>query len=205
MSESGTLLGPTLSSADFHVPMCQQRANGKGCRETTRAFGGSTGALCESSLQEPFLLRTLPQACRTGTAPFVARSKPWVIERPALASMRPTSGRRTDARGYLFWPTPVASGNHNRARLSIKSGDGLSTAVRRWPTPTASDWRGRSESPHRQGGPPLSMAVKERSLNQGSLNPAWVEMLMGAPQGWTRIDGPLVRERSSIAKSRKER
>ena len=33
------------------------------------------------------------------------------------------------------WPTPTVNGNHNRAGLSEKSGDGLATAVKQWPTP----------------------------------------------------------------------
>lgn len=41
-----------------------------------------------------------------------------------------------------MWPTPSVKGNHNRAGLSARSGDGLATAVNRaegrtWPTPTA--------------------------------------------------------------------
>lgn len=40
------------------------------------------------------------------------------------------------------FPTPTVWGNYNRKGISPKSGDGLATYVRRWPTPCASDWRG---------------------------------------------------------------
>ena len=40
-----------------------------------------------------------------------------------------------------LWPTPTVHGNNNRAGLSEKSGDGLQTAVRLWPTPRAGDGR----------------------------------------------------------------
>jgi hypothetical protein len=36
------------------------------------------------------------------------------------------------------WPTPTVCGNYNRKGASSKSGDGLETAVKAWPTPTAS-------------------------------------------------------------------
>ena len=39
------------------------------------------------------------------------------------------------------WPTVTVNGNYNRAGLSAKSGDGLATAVARWPTPNARDWK----------------------------------------------------------------
>lgn len=41
-----------------------------------------------------------------------------------------------------LWPTPTVNGNNNVKGSSPKSGDGLSTAVKRehWPTPTAFDW-----------------------------------------------------------------
>ncbi len=36
-----------------------------------------------------------------------------------------------------FWPTPTLNGNYNRKGASPKSGDGLATAVKMWPTPSA--------------------------------------------------------------------
>lgn len=37
------------------------------------------------------------------------------------------------------WPTPTENGNHNRAGISPKAGDGLATAVQPWPTPKGTD------------------------------------------------------------------
>ena len=61
----------------------------------------------------------------------------------------------------------------------------LSRAVHYWPTPTARDRntlakckRGANASP---GGTPLPIAVG------GTLNPPWVEWLMGFPLGWTDL------------------
>lgn len=75
----------------------------------------------------------------------------------------------------LRFPTPTVKGNHNRKGLSAKSGDGLATAVYstlRFPMPTAT------------AGRPIG----------GSLNPMWVEWLMGWPIGWTDLS-PLEMDR----------
>lgn len=52
---------------------------------------------------------------------------------------------------------------------------------RKWPTPSKSDATGGPGSSGREGGPNLRTAVK------GSLNPDWVEWLMGWPVGWTAL------------------
>lgn len=69
------------------------------------------------------------------------------------------------------WPTPTAHGNNNRAGLSPKSGDGLGTAARRAASPSS---EGESEAIGRPT-PPTT------------LNPEWVEWLMGVPRGWTEV------------------
>lgn len=114
-----------------------------------------------------------------------------------------------------MWPTATVHGERNRKRAGSKSGDGLRTAVL-WPTATARDPKG-VDAIHRQGGMSLCSAVRawatpgarddrgpagsgyvERGAktqlpNQvgatGKLNAHWVEMLMGFPANWTRIDG----------------
>ena len=101
-----------------------------------------------------------------------------------------------------LWPTPTVNGNHNRKGLSKTSGDGLSTAVKKkakqWPTPTSREYKGArsKESMEKSGRNPmtntLSDSVEAESGYQtpegklsGSLNPMWVEWLMGYPIGWT--------------------
>ncbi len=71
-----------------------------------------------------------------------------------------------------LWPTPTVHGNYNRRGLSKNSGDGLATAVRMWATPSSAD-------------------CNKGNLGEkvgGLLNPAWVEILMGYPLGWTDPD-----------------
>lgn len=60
-----------------------------------------------------------------------------------------------------LWPTPTINGNYNRKGLSATSGDGLATAVN------------ADQLPNQVG---------------GSLNPEWVELLMGWPKGWTSLE-----------------
>jgi hypothetical protein len=69
--------------------------------------------------------------------------------------------------------------------VSPGSGDGLETFVRMYPTPTVNDSKNNN--------PPSQRTENGRhsdSLNVaagGSLNPDWVEWLMGFPIGWTDI------------------
>jgi hypothetical protein len=114
--------------------------------------------------------------------------------------------KRVQKRGYeakleqavAMWPTPractamAAENIHNRVNDKFPN---LETVVARtmWPTPNASDNRDRGH----KGMPAikrrmekgkqlnLSMVVSETS---GSLNPQWVEWLMGYPEGWTDLE-----------------
>ena len=62
-------------------------------------------------------------------------------------------------RGLL--PTPTVRGNHNKATLSATAGDGLATVVKRMqPDPRAA----------------------------GPLNPVWLEVFMGFPEGHTESE-----------------
>lgn len=89
------------------------------------------------------------------------------------------------------WPTPTVDDSKNATR---KSGafQSLTRLVHMWPTPNASDNRDRGNMSNpsvqrrieigKQIG--LSTAVKETSSG-GTLNPTWVEWLMGFPIGFT--------------------
>ena len=85
-----------------------------------------------------------------------------------------------------MWPTPTVCGNHNRKGASPTSGDGLATAVLKCATPTARDWRSGKASEASEA----TMLRNSRPLSEqigGSLNPPWVEWLMGWPIGWTDL------------------
>jgi len=88
------------------------------------------------------------------------------------------------------WPTPTVCGNYNRKGLSERSGDGLATAVMKWPTPRSRDWKDTgSVPPSRVTNPQLATLGQATAMTTpgGSLNPTWVEWLMGWPLGWTDL------------------
>ena len=105
-----------------------------------------------------------------------------------------------------MWPTPTTQEIEHPNMQLTKTGrrltkDGknshslnLADRVKMWPTPNASDNRDRGNlsdpaiqrriAMGKQVG--LTMAVKEKK-GGGTLNPTWVEWLMGYPSGWTDL------------------
>jgi len=108
-----------------------------------------------------------------------------------------------------LWPTPMSSEakcdtRKVQNRIDKSRQVMLCHAVRLWPTPTTRDYKG--------GRKPETLAASGRgetnTLNDavtirdqhGSLNPTWVEWLMGFPEGWTDLkpsETPLSRKSSS--------
>ena len=106
-----------------------------------------------------------------------------------------------------LWPTPTAmtggqgvAPSHKKGKHGWNTGAAvqdslLKNPIRMWPTPNASDNRDRGNlsdpavqrriAMGKQVG--LTMAVKEQK-GGGSLNPTWVEWLMGYPKGWTDLN-----------------
>jgi hypothetical protein len=126
-----------------------------------------------------------------------------VIKRRGAFSARLKLARRIKERGSSFWPSVVASevrqGFQDRSRGMKGSQESLTTAVvKDWPSASSRDWKGAPASRITPEGynARLDEAVilfgqvvpANRNLNgnrQGSLNPRWVETLMGLPIGWT--------------------
>ena len=121
-------------------------------------------------------------------------------------------GRRISATGSGLWPTPVATDHlWNKsetldawqARAERKKAQGVNLqfalrhAVQKWlrcATPTARDWRSGKASQ-------ATMDRNSRPLSEqigGSLNPTWVEWLMGWPLGWTDLK-PLATDKCPSA------
>ena len=94
------------------------------------------------------------------------------------------------ARAAQTWPTPTAgdsksSGSRSLPASGAHAGTSLTDAVRpdrvkSWPTPTARDDRSGAGTGVDRGHTP-----QLPELLGGALNPAWVELLMGLPAGWT--------------------
>ena len=96
----------------------------------------------------------------------------------------------------MTWPTPTVCGNYNRKGASATSGDGLATAVKTWPTATATATAYKGWSPnHNRANTDdrLDYSVEREAFQHGQqtppmrLNPDWCEWLMGWPIGHTAL------------------
>ena len=63
----------------------------------------------------------------------------WGMTRSGALLARQTSGPSISATVSGLWPTPTVHGNHNQPGASKNAGWGLSSAVKLWTTPSASD------------------------------------------------------------------
>jgi hypothetical protein len=91
-----------------------------------------------------------------------------------------------------LWPTPTVCGNYNRKGASKTSGDGLATAVKKWPTPLANCHTGAGHGPNKKGGENLQTAVKKwptpvASMSKGS-SPATLTRKTGKSRENDRLD-----------------
>jgi len=93
-----------------------------------------------------------------------------------------------------MWPTPLASDHRGSAGMGKKE---LPNIVKMWPTPSATP-RGahtgeRAGQVNENGKTRTSAkgikfgATLQTAVGSGSLNPTWVEWLMGYPLGWTDL------------------
>ena len=115
----------------------------------------------------------------------------WGMMRGGECSVQTMPALHTGGTGSGLWPTPTVHGNYNRKGLSATSGDGLATAVSRFPTPTACMSKGSSlASLTRKSGRSMVNDRLDHNVmasHGGSLNPTWVEWLMGWPLAWTDL------------------
>ena len=127
----------------------------------------------------------------------VAHVTNWRSERTAYSA----AGKKVQvdlAQAVKRWPTPTVCGNYNRKGASATSGDGLATAVQMWRTPSASVVEPKSTVVKLTGRKPSDPQVGLADQVGGSLNPTWVEWLMGWPLGWTDLK-PLAMDKSHCA------
>lgn len=136
--------------------------------------------------------RTAQRSLLGGWSEYSETWPRWGSMRNGECWERMTAVPHTSEKESGLWPTPTVCGNYNRKGASKTSGDGLATAVKKWPTPQASDNRdrGNMSTPAiarriaKGKQVMLSMSV---SASNGRLNPDWVEWLMGWPIGHTDL------------------
>ena len=91
-----------------------------------------------------------------------------------------------------LWPTPTTQDNN---QVKVNSDHPKRGTVRQWPTPSARDHKGGYKGGRIRNGKvsmdTLDVAVQHtdnKAQTSGTLNPTWVEWLMGLPTGWTDLD-----------------
>ena len=106
-----------------------------------------------------------------------------------------------------LWPTPNAgdckSGRtreswqrsaDRHAESGVNKQLNLQDAAKHWPTPAARSYRSpRYAKPYSERGGGKKGEQLPNAVG-GQLNPAWEELLMGFPPGWTEIGKPAPRE-----------
>lgn len=188
----GGYLQLTLFAVDTPASLSQRPGNGA-ARQTTATSGLKCLGLSANYGPLGSLERILLGTLRWGSTMCFLTWKTRATPQGRLLFQLAPSMPRTGEIGFGLWPTPTVHGNNNRKGLTKKSGDGLATAVRMWPTPRAS-YRGDCPSERRRRSPDLLSSVRMEQEGSspeiratGTLNPAWVEWLMGYPVGWTEI------------------
>jgi len=140
------------------------------------------------------LFRLAPQMPRTDATDAGLWPTATTQDNPQVRGQGKTIGtnRGTTLGGAVrMWPTPQAADHKNMDTAGQKM---LSSEVKLWPTPRASEWKGTGplgskSHNHRLEKGYLDATVQERNQVSGSLNPQWVEWLMGYPSGWTDLKG----------------
>lgn len=101
------------------------------------------------------------------------------------------------------WALPTPMEFVRRFPTPCSHGKGGSNAAKKWkeiltnyPTPTCHDAKLAHPAPNKtaQGSPCLTERILEQETSGGTLNPTWVEWLMGWPLGWTDLK-PLATDR----------
>ena len=137
-------------------------------------------------------LQVMVKGCARGLWPTPTAADVHVLGTTPEAIARADSlGQTVHLAQRVRWPTPRAnermSWQGGLRRLQNGMGIQLGIAVKLWPTPKSSpsgpDFA-RANRPG-SGGDDLATAAARDPQAGGSLNPTWVEWLMGWPLGWT--------------------
>lgn len=102
----------------------------------------------------------------------------------------------TDSGGGIAKDTEISeSGAYSRknkdgVRWGVPLRDAVPAHEKKWPTPTASDHKGGTDTPRKDTGVSRNDRLDHclEPGQTGKLNPDWVEWLMGWPIGWTSLD-----------------
>lgn len=190
--------GPTCSAEDSPARTYPTPASGPGSAASAAGYGQSTPELLASYDPDSCSWRTSQLCLDGGLSEF---SETWPrsgIAVSGTAYRLPPLVPLTGGIGSGLWRTPTAEdaaedaaewdfarNSRGEAKFSaqVKYGKGAM-----WPTPTSRDWRSESCSPEFQAERDAETRGKTLPwVAGGSLNPTWVEALMGYPVGFTDL------------------
>ncbi|MEL0326256.1 MAG: hypothetical protein VXA09_04545, partial [Burkholderiaceae bacterium] len=202
----GTELDQTLLPEGFHAKTCQQQ-------ESRQAL---TANALDSGASLPVLLARYnrdTQSWKTSQTSLVATADDGLDEfletwprsgmtRNGIAYQLPRLAPTTTEIGSGLWPTPTGMTGGEGIAPSHKNGthgwslgaaakDSLTQKpIRLWPTPTANEDAAGTPDGKMQamlGNHPSLRGTTSEEWSRGTLNPAWVEWLMGFPIGHTDL------------------
>ena len=185
--------GSTSSSAASH-------ARTSALLELERAWKVSAAdffsRLCDSWMKFVPLSYSLRMSRRSAQEDLTALSTSLPREGMTVAGLffpLQASERRISEKDGSYLPTPTAS-SYGTQKADGPAGyrPSLETMARKnlWPTPVARDFKGQGMSRERRESraPDNLCSAVMVSDGSGTLNPQWVEWLMGYPLAWTELD-----------------
>jgi hypothetical protein len=198
--ESDSSLLPTPDAAIFNDGQTVEAYLARKSRELAKGYngnGGGTPLAMAAALEEEKLWPSPNASDAKGARRSTAAKEHWASsEGETLLDA---------AREPGLWASPIARNAHGAKGASCKAehgGEDLVSQAREaelWPTPRESEWKGvgplgSKSHEYRLDRKYLDATTQEAEQKTGALNPDWVSFLMGYPDGWTRIDGPLSEE-----------
>jgi hypothetical protein len=181
--------GMTADGQCWELPMLERRTKGTGSGlwATPSATDGQRGGTITPNMTGVSLAQMINTPTRWPT-PTTQNN----VQIRGIGKAEGKSKRGTTLSGAVsMWPTPMAADSRGSSgRPAPGKQVQLVDAVKKFPTPTRRDYKSGTGAQDRPGhSPPLSNVIG------GTLNPTWVEWLMGWPLGWTDLK-PLEMDKS---------
>lgn len=205
--DDGTMFAPghnqtpnTLiaSSEVSHAKTSATQEREPDCKASEAASSMKSAVLFAKWDQDSLSWKTSQRCLLEGWAMFSGRWPRSGTMRNGIAYRLPPLVRRISGTACSYWVTPTAVEGRrgNKPGRAHDTGYPLAQQVmpHRWPTPRAQDGKhaGVTKTPTvirrvANGQANLAEAVLVE-VSGGSLNPNWVEWLMGFPPGWTDLE-----------------
>ena len=191
-----TLSESTLFAEDSHAKTFPTPDEGQELKENEADCFSRPFAWFANYDRESLCWRTWQRCLLEGWTEFSGRWPRSGLMRNGIAYRLPPLVPRISGTERLYWVTPTAVEGRRGSKPGRPHDTGYPLAQQvlmphRWPTPTARDWKAghklNQEQQEKQR-TPNGHGCQLNDLVGGSLNPQWVEWLMGFPDGWTDLE-----------------